>query len=192
MTDNKFKSKQELDEYIKNNSTSFEEFEKKLDYSLFEKRSKKNKKHKGFSLKKLGYSLASLVLVIVTCLIIHSIYRPKNPTDCPYELGTYTYYFQEGNIDGLEFSEKSYIVLTDQELSGPGTFVVQDKDWVVYGKFYECEFESENIIRLNKNNSNFLVGEYNTTFYFKSYEGKNEINLYIQQNDKYMMIYLKN
>ena len=70
--------------------------------------------------------------------------------------------------------------------------MLQDKDWVVYGQFYECGFESENIIRLNKNNSNFLVGEYNTTFYFKSYEGKNEINLYIQQNDKYMMIYLKN
>ena len=64
MTDNKFKSKQELDEYIKNNSTSFEEFEKKLDYSLFEKRSKKNKKHKGFSLKKLGYAIVSFVMVV--------------------------------------------------------------------------------------------------------------------------------
>lgn len=192
MTDNKFKSKQELDEYIKNNSTSFEEFEKRLNYSLFEKRSKKNKKHKGFSLKKLGYAIVSFVMVICVTIVGYFIHSHFKINKCPYELGTYTFYSQEGNIEGLDFSEKSYIVLTDQELSGPGTFVLQNKDWIVYGQFYECEFESENIIRLNKNNSNFLVGEYNTTFYFKSYEGKNEINLYIQQNDKYMVIYLKN
>ena len=168
MTDNKFKSKQELDEYIKNNSTSFEEFEKRLDYSLFEKRSKKNKKHKGFSLKKLGYAIVSFVVVIGIGLGLFKLSTINTKTKCPYELGTYNYYSQEGNIDGLDFSEKSYIVLTDQELSGPGTFVLQNKDWVVYGQFYECGFESENIIRLNKNNSNFLVGEYNTTFYFVS------------------------
>ena len=160
MTDNKFKSKQELDEYIKNNSTSFEEFEKKLDYSLFEKRSKKNKKHKGFSLKKLGYSLASLVLVIVTCLIIHSIYRPKNPTDCPYELGTYTYYSKEGNIDGLDFSEKSYIVLTDQELSGPGTFIIKNKEWTINFSFHNCFLENREIMENTKNDPSFKIDEF--------------------------------
>lgn len=186
MTDNKFKSKQELDEYIKNNSTSFEEFEKKLDYSLFEKRSKKNKKHKGFSLKKLGYSLASLVLVIVTCLIIHSIYRPKNPTDCPYELGTYTYYFQEGNIDGLEFSEKSYIVLTDQELSGPGTFVVQDKDWAVYGQFYECLYSKSNI---KIENSTFYLDSYKVNIEVTNLNDVKEINLKITSNKDKVIVY---
>ena len=186
MTDNKFKSKQELDEYIKNNSTSFEEFEKKLDYSLFEKRSKKNKKHKGFSLKKLGYSLASLVLVIVTCLIIHSIYRPKNPTDCPYELGTYTYYSKEGNIDGLDFSEKSYIVLTDQELSGPGTFVVQDKDWAVYGQFYECLYSKSNI---KIENSTFYLDSYKVNIEVTNLNDVKEINLKITSNKDKVIVY---
>lgn len=191
MTDNKFKSKQELDEYIKNNSTSFEEFEKKLDYSLFEKRSKKNKKHKGFSLKKLGYSLASLVLVIVTCLIIHSIYRPKNPTDRPYELGTYTYYSQEGNIDGLDFSEKSYIVLTDQELSGPGTFVLQDKDWVVYGQFYDCEFEN---MKIEKNNDNcFISDDYMFNISSNTYYEEKSILLVLKKNNtSYSLIFIIN
>lgn len=188
MTDNKFKSKQELDEYIKNNSTSFEEFEKRLDYSLFEKRSKKNKKHKGFSLKKLGYSLASLVLVIVTCLIIHSIYRPKNPTDRPYELGTYTYYSQEGNIDGLDFSEKSYIVLTDQELSGPGTFVLQNKDWVVYGQFYECGVKDSTITYINNVH---YIDDLKIEIAIKKIEDVNFISFQFEENGKRLKIDLK-
>lgn len=165
MTDNKFKSKQELDEYIKNNSTSFEEFEKKLDYSLFEKRSKKNKKHKGFSLKKLGYAIVSFVMVVALSFGIYELIRyNKLNSKCPYELGTYTYYSQEGNIDGLDFSEKSYIVLTDQELSGPGTFVLQNKDWVVYGQFYECKFEDVALEKSEKNNYYFFdsIVEINT------------------------------
>ena len=165
MTDNKFISKQELDEYIKNNSTSFEEFEKKLDYSLFEKRSKKNQKHRGFSLKKLGYAIVSFVMVVALSFGIYELIRyNKLNSKCPYELGTYTYYSQEGNIDGLDFSEKSYIVLTDQELSGPGTFVLQNKDWVVYGQFYECKFEDVALEKSEKNNYYFFdsIVEINT------------------------------
>ena len=164
MTDNKFKSKQELDEYIKNNSTSFEEFEKKLDYSLFEKRSKKNKKHKSFSLKKLGYAIVSFVMVICVTIVGYFIHSHFKINKCPYELGTYTFYSQEGNIDELDFSEKSYIVLTDQELSGPGTFVLQNKDWVVYGQFYECKFEDVALEKSEKNNYYFFdsIVEINT------------------------------
>ena len=164
MTDNKFKSKQELDEYIKNNSTSFEEFEKRLDYSLFEKRSKKNKKHKGFSLKKLGYAIVSFVMVICVTIVGYFIHSHFKINKCPYELGTYTFYSQEGNIDGLDFSEKSYIVLTDQELSGPGTFVLQNKDWVVYGQFYESSLSNYTIL-FDNNLKDYYVKEYQLSIF---------------------------
>ena len=160
MTDNKFKSKQELDEYIKNNSTSFEEFEKKLDYSLFEKRSKKNKKHKGFSLKKLGYAIVSFVVVIGIGLGLFKLSTINTKTKCPYELGTYNYYSQEGNIDGLDFSEKSYIVLTDQELSGPGTFIIKNKEWTINFSFHNCFLENRKIMENTKNDPSFKIDEF--------------------------------
>ena len=190
MTDNKFKSKQELDEYIKNNSTSFEEFEKKLDYSLFEKRSKKNKKHKGFSLKKLGYAIVSFVMVVALSFGIYELIRyNKLNSKCPYELGTYIYYSQEGNIDGLDFSEKSYIVLTDQELSGPGTFVLQNKDWVVYGQFYECEFSNESKFLKNEKGE-YYIGELSFTIKHNDSGDGNFIVVRIQKNnDKIFVSY---
>ena len=191
MTDNKFKSKQELDEYIKNNSTSFEEFEKRLDYSLFEKRSKKNKKHKGFSLKKLGYAIVSFVVVIGIGLGLFKLSTINTKTKCPYELGTYNYYSQEGNIDGLDFSEKSYIVLTDQELSGPGTFVLQNKDWVVYGQFYDCEFEN---MKIEKNNDNcFISDDYMFNISSNTYYEEKSILLVLKKNNtSYSLIFIIN
>ena len=160
MTDNKFKSKQELDEYIKNNSTSFEEFEKRLDYSLFEKRSKKNKKHKGFSLKKLGYAIVSFVMVICVTIVGYFIHSHFKINKCPYELGTYTFYSQEGNIEGLDFSEKSYIVLTDQELSGPGTFIIKNKEWTINFSFHNCFLENREIMENTKNDPSFKIDEF--------------------------------
>ena len=188
MTDNKFKSKQEVDEYIKNNSTSFEEFEKKLDYSLFEKRSKKNKKHKGFSLKKLGYAIVSFVVVIGIGLGLFKLSTINTKTKCPYELGTYNYYSQEGNIDGLDFSEKSYIVLTDQELSGPGTFVLQNKDWVVYGQFYECGVKDSTITYINNVH---YIDDLKIEIAIKKIEDVNFISFQFEENGKRLKIDLK-
>ena len=188
MTDNKFKSKQELDEYIKNNSTSFEEFEKRLDYSLFEKRSKKNKKHKGFSLKKLGYAIVSFVVVIGIGLGLFKLSTINTKTKCPYELGTYNYYSQEGNIDGLDFSEKSYIVLTDQELSGPGTFVLQNKDWVVYGQFYECGVKDSTITYINNVH---YIDDLKIEIAIKKIEDVNFISFQFEENGKRLKIDLK-
>lgn len=189
MTDNKFKSKQELDEYIKNNSTSFEEFEKKLDYSLFEKRSKKNKKHKGFSLKKLGYAIVSFVMVVALSFGIYELIRyNKLNSKCPYELGTYTYYSQEGNIDGLDFSEKSYIVLTDQELSGPGTFVLQNKDWVVYGQFYESSLSNYTIL-FDNNLKDYYVKEYQLSIFIANIDNENRLATEIKCDNNKLIIH---
>ena len=194
MTDNKFKSKQELNDYIKNNSTSFEEFEKRLDYSKFDKFVNKTKKQKGFSWKKLGYALASLMLMISLGLGLYEIFHIKDVEKCPYELGTYTYYSQEGDIEGLDFSEESYVILTDQELSGPGTFVLQDKDWVVYGQFYECEFENKEIYALEEFKNKYNCD--NSTFEIQYNESNNNNYLFINlsENNKYLIInfYIQN
>lgn len=189
MTDNKFQSKQELNDYIKNNSTSFEEFEKRLDYSKFDKYIDKNKKRKGFSWKKLGYALASLVLVVCVTLGIHFVAGIGKVEKCPYELGTYTYYSQEGELEGLDFTEESYIILTDQELSGPGTFTLENKDWVVYGQFYECEFENENIIELN-NEGAYQIKEYKVEVWIMKNVDSNKILIEINDNiHKFSVIY---
>lgn len=183
MTDNKFKSKQELNDYIKNNSTSFEEFEKRLDYSKFDKFVNKTKKQKGFSWKKLGYALASLVLVIAAAIGIHFTVSIWNEPKCPYEFGTYTYYSQEGDIEGLDFNEESYVILTDQELSGPGTFVLKDKDWTVYGQFYECEFEDKAID---------ITGNYFSTDIYNIYISSNayleEKSIYLEIKENYNIV----
>ena len=152
----------------------------------------KTKKQKGFSWKKLGYALASLVVIIGLSIGIHEIIKySKDGTKCPYELGSYTYYSQEGDIEGLDFSEESYVILTDQELSGPGTFVLQDKDWTVYGQFYECEFE--NVIIESNNSCKFIVGELIVSIYNNDFFDVDSIVIEIDNNDEYYsLIFSKN
>ncbi len=187
MENKRFNSKEEINEYIKNNSTSFKEFEKRLDYSILGKN--KKKKHNPFSLKKLAYALASLVLVIGLCIGGYFAHSRSNDSKCPYELGTYIYYSQEGDIEGLDFSDKSYIIITDKELSGPGTFVLQDKDWTVYGQFYECEFENVNL--KNKGNNVFSNNIFLIEIETWKLNGNNQIIININQNSNKILIYFQ-
>ena len=138
MNNKKFNSKEELDNYLLSNKTPFSVIDQKIDYSLISKKKRKV----GFSLKtKLTAAIASVLLVVTLCIGGYFINNINNNSNCPFELGTYTYASQEGSIEGLDFSESSYIVLTDEELTGPGTFVIEDEenDWIVYadsGMYY--------------------------------------------------------
>ena len=160
MNNKKFNNKEELDNYLLSNKTPFSVIDQKIDYSLVSKRKRKVNINLW---KKIAIGFASLCLVIVGVLGVMDYYKVKNKEACPFELGTYTYSSQEGSIEGLDFSESSYIVLTDEELSGPGTFVIEDedKDWVVYGKFYECGLEEISFGNaVKKADSYFIASDY--------------------------------
>ena len=153
-----FKSRQELDEYMKNNHTSFSEFEKRIDYSIFKKHSKNLKDSRKRLWTRLGYVFASLLLVFVMSLGGYFLYSHLLNSKCPFEVGTYVYSAHEGNIEELGFTTESYIVLTEEELSGPGTFNIKDEDgkWSIYGQFYNCEWEDEEITFIKRQNTKYL------------------------------------
>ena len=149
MNNKKFNSKEELDNYLLSNKTPFSVIDQKIDYSLI----KKNDKKIRFGLKtKILASLSCVLLVVTLCLGGYFIKNINNKSNCPFELGTYTYASQEGSIEGLDFSESSYIVLTDEKLTGPGTFVIEDEenDWVVYGEINNSSFDNLNFNDLEK------------------------------------------
>ena len=183
MNNKKFNSKEELDNYLLSNKTPFSVIDQKIDYSLV---SKKKRKVNVNLWKKITIGFASLCLVIVGILGVIDYYRVNNKDACPFELGTYTYASQEGNIEGLDFSESSYIVLTDEELTGPGTFVIEDEenDWVVYGKFYCCNFEGITIGKMIKDLNYYYVnvGNYKISIIYSSYGGDAFLNVDIVNN----------
>lgn len=172
---NKFNTEEEMMEYIKTHSTPFSEFEKRLDYSIL-KKNKAKQKLKSPRMK-LGYVLASVVLVVAVSLgIVIGIEKINRPIECPFEMGTYVYDSHEGDIESLGFTSESYIVLTEEELSGPGTFKIEDEEkyWVVYGQFYECELENLTIEKVTINNNKYYV---NKDIYFMTYSADSNINI---------------
>ena len=176
---NKFNSEEEMMEYIKTHSTPFSEFEKRLDYSIL-KKNKAKQKLKSPRMK-LGYVLASVVLVVAASLgIAFGIDSMNKPSECPFEMGTYVYDSHEGDIESLGFTSESYIVLTEEELSGAGTFKIEDeeKDWVVYGQFYECELETKLFGSTTINNKEYYL---DANLFFTEY---------VTKDNHYLVLYL--
>ena len=186
---NKFNSEEEMMEYIKTHSTPFSEFEKRLDYSIL-KKNKAKQKLKSPRMK-LGYVLASVVLVVAASLgIVIGIEKINRPVECPFEMGTYVYDSHEGDIESLGFTSESYIILTEEELSGPGTFKIEDekKDWVVYGQFYECEWDDNIFEDINLINERYYFDQ---NSYFVSYSENNKEYLNITKSIQDEQIFIK-
>ena len=178
----KFKTREELEEYVKNNRTPFSEFEKRLDYSKFTKSQEKKKSPNKTLWRRIGYALASVVLVVVTVIgVVFGISGITGNEDCPFEMGTYVYESHRGNLEETGFNEESYIVLTEEELSGPGTFNIKDEKnkWSVYGQFYNCEWNDRVFDWLEKMNKNY---------YFSSNEF---ITQYKNDEDTFIAVGLK-
>ena len=142
-----FKNRKEIQEYIDNHSTPFSEFEKRIDYSLFTKQLEKKRKPKLGLFKKAAIAFTSVVLIIAAIFGIRHLTYVSDNGKCPFELGTYTFSYHEGELGHLDFDRDSYIVLSNQEIEGEGSFVLKGKNdsWTVYGKFNNCEFENERI-----------------------------------------------
>ena len=184
MMDKRFNSEEELDNYLLQNKTPFSVIDQKIDYSLI----KKSKKKHGISLKtKLITALASVVLIVTLCLGGYFISGISKKTECPFELGTYIYASHEGTLDDLDFSEKSYIVLTEEELSGPGAFVIEDEDndWVVYGKFNDCFFSDIEIERTIWQNGKIYFSSNDVYYeaYYAKHNGSYELTIYLQNEE---------
>lgn len=194
MNNKKFNSKEELDNYLLSNKTPFSVIDQKIDYSLVSKRKRKVNINLW---KKITIGFASLCLVVTCVFGVLDLFSFNKKGKCPFELGTYTYASQEGSIEGLDFSESSYIVLTDEELSGPGTFVIEDEDndWVVYGKFYFCELDkSEFGILMWKNNKCYLeINNYNYELFVVNFNGNEQISLLVNNkiSGDYKQIYFE-
>lgn len=187
---NKFNSEEEMMEYIKTHSTPFSEFEKRLDYSIL-KKNKAKQKLKSPRMK-LGYVLASVVLVVAASLgIAFGIDSMNKPSECPFEMGTYLYDSHKGDIESLGFTSESYIVLTEEELSGAGIFKIEDeeKDWVVYGQFYECEYANLKLEQTEIKEDKFYL---NNNIYLMKYveNGKIYISVNVKNNEVKEQIYV--
>ena len=99
--------------------------------------------------------------------------------------------WDKGNLEETGFNEESYIVLTEEELSGPGTFNIKDEksNWSVYGQFYNCELASFSFSELIVKKTKYL---FNESDYLSFYEKQktpyvlvgieNEVNDYILIN----------
>lgn len=172
---------------------SFEDVNKNIDYSPIDEELRKSNLRKSI-LQKASIGLASVVLVVGVAFGI-DILHDKTPK-IPFELGTYTYTSQVGEIEGLDFSEQSYIVLSEEELSGPGTFVIEndEQDWVVYGQFSECEFETYNIGELSKKGMGYSFKNdiYLISVFISNQDKNDEITVQVITEDNELSLFFEN
>lgn len=188
----KFKTREELEEYVKNNRTPFSEFEKRLDYSKFTKSQEKKKFSNKTLWRRIGYALASVVIVVALSIGGYFIHTHVGDTKCPFEMGTYVYESHKGNLEETGFNEESYIVLTEKELSGPGTFNIKDEknNWSLYGQFYNCEWSYKSFDEVEKINRNYYFsGNEILTEYDKN--GDTYITIYFNEKSKNYLNFIK-
>lgn len=172
---------------------SFEDVNKKIDYSPIDEELRKHNLRKSI-LQKASIGFASVVLVVGVAFGVKIL--KITTKKAPFEMGTYTYTSQVGEIEGLDFSEQSYIVLSEEELNGPGTFMIEndEQDWVVYGAFNECEFETYPIGKINKKNDGyvFVYGNYQVNLSISKHNQKNNIILEFNDNDEKKSVFFTN
>jgi len=189
----KFKTREELEEYVKNNRTPFSEFEKRLDYSKFTKSQEKKKSPNKTLWRRIGYALASVVLVVAIAVgTIIGIQYIKTDTKCPFEMGTYVYESHRGNLEETGFNEESYIVLTEEELSGPGTFNIKDEknNWSVYGQFYNCELSNMEIDIVKNKHTKYELFE-NIVMYYYSNPSHSITISWLEENNEIKIKFIK-
>ena len=169
---------------------SFEDVNKKIDYSPIDEELRKHNLRKSI-LQKASIGLASVVLVVGVAFGVKIL--KITTKKAPFEMGTYTYTTQIGEIEGLDFSEQSYIVLSEVELSGPGTFMIEndEQEWVVYGQFYECSLSNEIISFSDYKLGVYIFStiNYEIDLQFILNDDKDEINLIIQSESNKNTIY---
>ena len=129
---------------INENKTPFSVFEKRIDYSLVKNHKKSNKLNLKKLWSKIAIGFCSLLLLIGGGILCNELYNIHVQTLCPFKEGTYYYVRHEGDLGDLDFDEKSYIVLTSEEVDDEGTFSITNKKelWIIYGTFFNCEFNN--------------------------------------------------
>ena len=155
--------------YENERTTSFSEFEKRLDYSLLSDPNKVQRKYNQKIFQRVSIIGCGLILLVGVGIGGNYLLNLRNKRRCPIEEGTYVYSSVIGELNDLDFNAESYIVISDDKLEGPGTFTIQNEkqDWIVYGQFYNCELEEskENFVGENKvflNNSQNITIAYST------------------------------
>ena len=131
---------------INENKTPFSVFEKRIDYTLVKDPKKQYRNRMKKLLSRVAIGFCSLLLLVGGVIGVYEINEYNKRKTCPFEVGTYYYSESTGNYDSGIFDESSYIVITEEETNGLGSFEIENKnkDWVIYGEFYLCNLTNFN------------------------------------------------
>ena len=187
--DQRFKSKEELEAYLLQNKTPFSEFEKRIDYSLFEKSKKKIRLRKIW--KKIGIIFVSVLAVagISTGFYFASTVNNKGSNVVK---GTYTFSNQEGKLISTTFNKDSYVVISDSKEDNLGVIDLSTEDETIYAEFFNCEFSNKNLLSLELNEYTITLVEGATTYRIDFSATKKQSCVWIKiiENSEYLEIKL--
>ena len=139
--------------YENERTTSFSEFEKRLDYSLLSDPNKVQRKYNQKIFQRVSIIGCGLILLVGVGIGGNYFLNWNKKRRCPIEEGTYVYSSVTGELNDLDFNAESYFVISDDKIEGPGTFTIHDEkqDWSVYGQFYNCGFDESNFMFIREN-----------------------------------------
>ena len=187
--DQRFKSKEELEAYLLQNKTPFSEFEKRIDYSLFEKSKKRIQLRKRW--KKIGIVFASVLAVagISTGIYFASTVNNKGSNVVK---GTYTFSNQEGEFISTTFNKDSYVVISKSKEDNLGVIDLSSTDETIYAEFFNCEFSNKNLLSLELNEYTITLVEGSTTYRidFSATKKQSCIWVKITEDSEYLKIKL--
>ena len=185
--DQRFKSKEELEAYLLQNKTPFSEFEKRIDYSLFEKSKKRIQLRKIW--KKIGIVFASVLAVagISTGIYFASTVNNKGSNVVK---GTYTFSNQEGKLISTTFNKDSYVVISKSKEDNLGVIDLSSKDETIYAEFFNCEFSNKDLFSVEHDEYVITYTEGKTTYRidFSTTKKQNCVYIKIIENSEYLEI----
>lgn len=117
---------------------SFDEINSQLDYTPIELKYKRRKNI--CKITKIVCACCFSFLALGTFIYFEKAYFGEN-AEMDYEVGTYTYDYHTGKVDGFEVNETDYIIISEEEMTGPGTFKIEqkEKEYYVYLGIEEIE-----------------------------------------------------
>ena len=164
---------------------SFDEINSQLDYTPIELKYKRRKNIR--KITKIVCACCFLVLALGTFIYFEKTYFGERD-EMDFEVGTYTYDYHTGNVDGFEVKETDYIIISEEEMTGPGTFKIEqnEKEYYVYLGIEEIENKE---LEFKKDLTYIYISTFDNNQIKINFSIKNEIIFLYSFNNQSIYIY---
>lgn len=164
---------------------SFDEINSQLDYTPIELKYKRRKNIRNIT--KIVCACCFLVLALGAFIYFEKEYFNES-VEMEFEVGTYTYDYHTGKVDGFEVNETDYIIISEEEMTGPGTFKIEQnkKEYYVYLGIEEIENKE---LEFKKELTYFYISTFDDNQITIDFSMKKEIKFFYSFNNQSMYIY---